>query len=231
MPADPQPDDLPVDHDEVQDDEPIRLKAHTPVWPIAIAGAVAVLAVAVILIVRPDQAAAPLVGSGTDPSATTSATTGTPAPTGPVSPDPNVLWVDMPTDAQDQALLLLDVWAGLDPGAAASTDLPAGPSIESAGITPDGEVELFAVGREAGTGPCQNQQELSVVEGDEAVVVYVRSRDVQSEQSGLTAHCEDLGFQLTLPVPLAEPLGDRALLSLNRWVAQDGQSPRLPIAG
>lgn len=61
-----------ADHD---DEEVVRIRVHTPVWPFAVAAVVAVLAVVVILWVRPEP-----TGTGTTPSSTTQTTSSLSAP-------------------------------------------------------------------------------------------------------------------------------------------------------
>lgn len=223
MPEDPHPTDAPDD----EDGEPIRLRAHTPLWPIAVAGVVAVLAVAVILIVRPDQAP---TASPDDTSTAVSVTSAAPT-SGPVSPDPNVFWVPMPTEFEDDAATLLDIWAGMDPGSVTPGTFPIGLSIESAGVDTSGTLVLHGSGAELGTGPCQSQQEVSVLENEAAVVVFVRPRAASVASSDPDTACVALAFPVELPVPLADPIGERAVLYLNQWSAETGTSPRIPLAG
>lgn len=224
----PLPDLVAQEVDET-DDDVVRIRVHSPVWPFAVAAAVAVIAVATTIWVRPDPAT-----TTAGPSATTTAAATPTASTTDrsASPDPNVFWVPMSESAAARADDLLAAWdaeGAAPPPPPNSTGIPV---VESASFSETGVLMVEVVGAALGTGSCESQQDVAVLESPTAVVVLVTTTLPPPESvEAAPETCPAVGHILELPVGLSEPLGDRALLDLNRWTAQFGGPVEVEVEG
>lgn len=212
VPDDLTPPPLPELEVPYQDDDPdeevVRIRVHTPLWPFAVAAAVAVIAVGVTIGVRPDQTA-----TTASPATSTTETSAAPPASLTASPVPNVFWVPMPDDASSRAENLLAAWDDHGTAPEPPRGVVDGMRIESARLDDSGSLEVSVVGGELGTGPCQQQVYVSVRESATAVAVLLTPHNASTE----AIECPAIGYALTIPVELAEPLGQRDLLALNRW--------------